>query len=357
MVDSEVAVARMGPRARDDTKKKQTGSHKSRPSAVQGERLFYSKTERRPRSRSPITQEIFRETVREQKRRKRSASTRRTSTVPKASPVYRMTTPPSVSTNQRNQRRESNASVRRRNNASSASPSNQRTTPPPRSTSIRRRNTASSISPSDRMTTPPSRSTSRAYSAGTPSLSPIYMRNFSSGSVDEIIESPFQTNSPWRREVEHHEMKSLELEMKHRTSMTQQRSTPTPDRISAPLLQYGQVSPERVPKRPSTNFASNAQTQTQRLHGAVLNSSSGRPARTASRSPSPISPLQTSPALPPYYSSASPTELNPRQATPRTDTSPDSTPEFAVHAKPLPKPSGYPKSLLHVDTSTKTSPK
>jgi len=376
----------------EDRKQKPIKSNAPRPSAVRGGHHQYSLTERRPRSPIATTEEELAETVRQRdERRESSASSRRRSTASRASspnrmrippsthrrdqrresnasnrrrntsssasPSKRMRTPSSASTNQRGQRRESNATTGRRNTSSSASTSNQMTTPPPRRISPRRRNTSTSISRSDQVRTPPSRSTSRAYSAGTPSLSPIDMRNFRFGSVDETIESPFQTLSPWRQELRHHEMKSLELETKRRTSTTQQRSTPTPDRISAQPLQDGQVSPERVPKRPSTNFTSNAQTQSQRLHGAVLNTSLGHPTRTSSRSPTPISPLQTSPALPRYHSSGSPTDPSPRQSTPRATTSPSSTPDFAVPAKPLPKPSGSFKSQHYVDTSAKTSPK
>ena len=338
-----------------DQKKKPIISHTPRPSAAPGGHYQYSPTERRSRSPS-ATQENLTETVRERQRRERSASTRRTSTASRASPSNQMTTPPSASTNQRNQRKESNASARRRNTSSSASPSNQRTTPPPRSASIRRRNTSSSMSPANRIKTPPPRSISRTYSSGTPSLSPIdrEMRNFSFGSIQsDMTSSP----APFLATQEVERIERATLELKRRTSAAQERSTPTPDRISAPHLQHGLVSPERVPKRPSTNFTSSAQTQTQRLHGVVLNSSPGHPTRPASRSPSPISPLQTSPSLPRYQSSGSPTDLEPRHSTPRTNTSRDRTPEFAVPAKPRPKPSGSFESQLHVDTSTKTTPK
>lgn len=376
----------------EDRKQKQIRSHSARPSAVQGGHHQYSPTERRPRSPVATSHEELAETVRQRDERRESSaaspSTRRRSTASRASSLNRMRTPPSASTHQRIQRSKSSASARRRTTSSSASPSKMRTpssastnhrgqrsesnastrrssassskrmtTPPPRRARPRQRDTSSSMSPSDKITTPPPRSTSRTYSAGTPSLSPIDMRNLRFGSVDETIESPSQTLSPWRQELRHHEMMSLELEMRRRTSATQERSTPTPDRISAQPLQHGKVSPERVPKRPSTNSTSNAQAQTQRLQGAVLNTSPGHPTRTSTRSPTPLSPLQTSPALPLYQSSGSPTELNQRQSRPRTTTSPDSTPDFAVPAKPRPKASGSSKQQLHVDISTKTSPK
>ena len=335
-------------------KPKQIISHTDRPSAAPGGHYQYSPTERRSRSPS-VTRETLSVTIRERNRRESSSSTRRSNTASRASSPNQMTPPPAASTNQRAQRRESNATTGRRNTSLSASTSNQMTTPPPRRPSPRRRDTSSSISPRpDQVTTPPPRSTSRAYSARTPSLSPIDMRNFNFGSIDSNMTSP-QAPFSATQEVERWERATLEL--KRRTSTTQERSTPTPDRISAQPLQDGQVSPERVPKRPSTNFTSNAQTQSQRLHGAVLNTSLGHPTRTSSRSPTPISPLQTSPALPRYHSSGSPTDLNPQQSTPRTNIPPSSTPEFTRPAKPLPKPSGTFKSQSNVYTSTKTSPK
>ena len=335
-------------------KPKQIISHADRPSAVSGGHFQYSPTERRSRSPS-MTREDLRETIRERHRRESSVSTRRSNTASRASSPIQMTPPPAASTNQRGQRRESNASSRRRNTSSSASPSSHFATPPPRRASIRRRNTSSDVSPTSQVKTPPPRSTSlsnHGYSEGPPSQSPIDTRTMRLGSV-ESVGSPFQPISPLQQELGRLRMASLELELKRHTSTTQERSTPTPDRISAQPLQHGQVSPERVPKRPNTNFTFNAPTQTQRLHGAVLNTSPGHLTSSRSRSPSPVSPLQTSPALPRYHSSASPSELNPRQSTPRTTTSPDST----VPTKPRPKPSGSFKQQSHVDTSDKTSPK
>jgi hypothetical protein len=360
----------MGPYARDPPKK-QFKSHKDRPSAVQGGHHQYNTPARRSRSPRDTTHEALQEAVeirKQDERRKSSTSTRRRNPSSSISPSKQRKTPQSANRNQQEQRRKGSASTRRRNTPSGASPSGQTTTPQSanrnqrdqqteNSASSRQRNTSSSISPSDEISTPPPRSTSRTYSAETPSQSPIDMRSFRLDSAG-TVESPFQTLSPLQQELGRYALLNLELKrQRSNTSTTQESPTPTPDRISAQPLQHGQVSPERVPKRPSTDLTSNTQTQTQRLRGAVHNSSTGHQTRTSSTSSSPVSPLQPSPVFPLYHSSGSPTEFNPQQLTPRINTSPDSTTTFRVPSKPLPKPSGSFKSHLHVDTSTKTSPK